>query len=386
MIRLYETGRWKKGVVPLYALVTLITCIQGSRHVSNNITIFRYSSFHLLAHQPLYAAYPEVYKDFYLYHPSFSILFMPFAFLPPVAALWAWIVFSSIVFVKAVSLLPGISDAAKAIILLLVLPELANNQQYVQTNILLAALMLLAYTCFEKKKLCWAACFTILAFCIKGYGGIVGLLFLLYPGKLKFTGWALVWGLLVGALPLCFVSFSETISLYAEWLKMISSDEIKEGLSVIGLFGKTHAAELYLSITGILLLLCTLASALRRPGISSQAGLRSLLCSYLFIWVVLFNRTAESPTYLLAITSVGCWLFASGPTRLKATVALVVLLLVYIIPSDLFPAAAHRIFKLYHLKVYPFMAYFLLLQYQTWNYSLTASFKTAAVQQKQLNN
>lgn len=380
MIRLYETGRWKKGVVPLYALVTLITCLQGSRQVSNNIAIFRYSSFHLLAHQPLYAAYPEVYKDFFLYHPSFSVLFMPFAFLPPAAALWAWIVFSTVVFVKAVSLLPGISDAARAIILLLVLPELTNNQQYVQTNILLAALMLLAYSCFEKKKLCWAACFTILAFCIKGYGGIIGLLFLLYPGKLKFTGWALVWGLLVCALPLCFVSFSETIGLYAAWLQMISSDEIKEGLSIIGLFGKTHAAELYLSISALLLLISTLAMAYRRPGITAATGFRSLLCCYLFIWVVLFNRTAESPTYLLAITSVGCWLFADGPTRLKASVAAVILLLVYIFPSDLFPAAAHRVFKLYHLKVYPFMAYFLLLQYQIWRPSPAAGQQAAASQ------
>ncbi len=295
---------------------------------------------------------------------------MPFAFLPPVAALCAWIVFSTVVFIKAVSLLPGISDTAKAIILLLVLPELANNQQYVQTNILLAALMLLAYTSFEKKNLCWAACFTILAFCIKGYGGIVGLLFLLYPGKLKFLGWAFVWGLILCALPLCFVSLSETTSLYAAWLKMISSDEIKEGLSVIGLFGKTHASELYLSITGLLLLLSTLVTAAyRSPGMVSAINFRSLLCCYLFIWVVLFNRTAESPTYLLAITSLACWLFAGGTTRLKAVVAGAIFLLVYIIPSDLFPAAAHQVFKQYHLKAYPFMAYFILLQYQSWNYA-----------------
>ena len=357
----------------LYALVTLVTCLQGSGHINNNLTIFRYSSFHLLANQPLYAAYPGVYNDLFLYHPSFSVLFMPFAFLPPVAALWVWTLFSTAVFITAVWRLPGTGHTAKALLLLLVLPELANNQQYVQTNILLAALMLLAYTSFQKKQLFLAACFTVLAFCIKGYGGIIGLLFLLYPGKKRFMGWALLWGLLICALPLCFVPPAATLNLYTAWLQLIGSDEIKEGLSIIGIWGKTAGAERVLSIAGLLLLAATLVTACRRPASLYR---NSLLCSYLLVWVVLFNRTAESPTYLLAITGIACWLFNGTPTRLKAIAAGLLLLLVYILPSDLFPAAAHQFFRQYQLKVYPFIACFLLLQYQSWNPEIARQLQT----------
>src|SRR4051812_15192654 len=170
--RLYAQGYWQKWIIPLVAIFTILTCIQQvSAGNFNNINIFRYSSLHLLAHQPLYIEYPESYFDFFLYHPSFSVLFMPFAFLPATVALFAWAIVSVAVFVRTIQILPGLTPLSKNIILLLVLPELINNEQYVQTNIFLASLILLAFVYFERGKLFWAAFFTILAFCIKGYGG-----------------------------------------------------------------------------------------------------------------------------------------------------------------------------------------------------------------------
>ncbi|GAC1428122.1 MAG: glycosyltransferase family 87 protein [Chitinophagaceae bacterium] len=362
IIWLYERGHWKKWVIPIFAVVTCITCIQEIHSNNNNITIFRYSSLHLLAHQPLYIAYPASYEDYFLYHPSFTVLFMPFAFLPSAVALCAWTILSTVVFVRAVYLLPGITDTAKKIILLLVFPELINNQQYVQTNIFLAALMLLAFIYFERERLAWAAFFTLLAFCIKGYGGIVGLLFLLYPDKLKFLIYAFLWGIVISALPLLFVSFGETIILYTDWLKIISSDEIKEGMSIIGISGKTHQSELYITIAGFLLLCISFLVVFRYRN---QFYFRGLLYCYLFLWVVLFNRAAESPTYQLAVTGVAYWFVLDGYKRKHFYFISALLLYVYLLPSDLFPAVFHRFFKQYHLKVYPFILYFLYLQFQT---------------------
>jgi len=363
--RLYEQGKWKKWVVPIIAAATLITCFQQIHaHNYNNINIFRYSSLHLLSHQPLYIEYPQSYFDYFLYHPAFTVLFMPFAFLSPPVALCAWICLSMIVFFRTIQLLPGITGASKKIILLLVLPELINNQQYVQTNIFLTSLMLLAFIYFEKENLFWAAFFAVLAFCIKGYGGIIGLLFLLYPHKLKFIGYAFLWGLLITALPLLFVSFHETVMYYTDWLKMISSDEIKEGMSIVGKWGNTHTSELLITITGLVLLILSIVSCFFNPIIRRTFYFRGVLCCYLFVWVVLFNRAAESPTYLLAITGMSCWLILDGFKRENSWMAGLIFLVVYLFPSDLFPPFIHHFFRTHQLKPYAFMFFFIYLQFQ----------------------
>ncbi|MEO5681119.1 MAG: glycosyltransferase family 87 protein [Chitinophagaceae bacterium] len=364
VVTLYEQGAWRKWVIPVIAIVTIITCIQLLHGKSNNFTIFRYSSLHLLAHQPLYSSYPDAYYDFFLYYPSFTVLFMPFALLPAPLALWLWTCLSTLVFVRAIMLLPGITDAAKKTMLLLALPELINNLQYAQTNIFLVSLMLLTFIYFEKGALIWAALFTAMAFCIKGYGGIVGLLFILYPGKLKFTSYAFLWVVLITALPLLFVSFNETITLYTDWFQMISSDGIKESISLIGVFGHTHSHELYITLAGFLLLLLSVAPSVRYAAVRNNFHFRGLLCCYLFVWVVLFNRAAESPTYQLAITGFAYWFALLGYHRKNIYIAAVLMLLVYVLPSDLFPAIFHQVFRDYHLKIYPFTLFYLYLQYQ----------------------
>ncbi|MEP6747670.1 MAG: glycosyltransferase family 87 protein [Bacteroidota bacterium] len=379
--RLYEQGTWRKWIIPIISIVTLLTCIQQINvHNYNNINIFRYSSLHLLAHQPLYIEYPQSYFDYYLYHPAFTVLFMPFAYLSAPAALCVWICLSMAVFFRTIQLLPGITDASKKIILLLALPELINNQQYVQTNIFLTSLMLLAFIYFERGMLFWAAFFSVLAFCIKGYGGITGLLFLLYPGRLKFLGYSFFWVLLITALPLLFVSFHETITYYTDWLKMISSDEIKEGMSVVGKWGKTHTSELFITITALILLVSTFVQPLRHAAIRNNFYFRGLLCCYLLVWVVLFNRAAESPTYLLATTGLAFWFILDGFKKENMYMTSLVLFVSYLFLSDIFPGFIHRFFRVHHMKPYAFMLFFLYLQFQLFYKPYHARVNTATYQ------
>ncbi len=363
--RLYTQGRWQKWIIPLIAIITVLTCIQQVVAGNyNNINIFRYSSLHLLAHQPLYIEYPQSYFDYFLYHPSFCVLFIPFAFLPAAVTLFAWTILSVAVFIRTIQIFPGLTSASKHIVLLLVLPELINNEQYVQTNIFLSSVLLLTFIYLERGRLFWAAFFTILAFCIKGYGGMIGLLFLLYPGKLKFISYSLFWGLLVTALPLLFVSFHETVIYYTDWLRMISSDEIKEGMSIVGKWGKTHVSEMIITITGLILLLFNfLMVALNQPT-RNIFYFRTTLCCYLLVWLVLFNRAAETPTYMLAITGMALWLGVDGPSRANVFFITLVLLSGYYFASDLFPPFIHHFFRTYHLKPYAFMAFFAWLQYR----------------------
>jgi len=291
---------------------------------------------------------------------------MPFAFLSSAAALYAWTFFSVLLFLRAVHLLPGITDTSKKILLLLVLPELLNNQQYVQTNVFLTALMLLAFIYFEKGKPSWAAFFAVLAFCIKGYGGIVGLLFLFYPGKIKFFGYAFVWGVLITALPLLFVSFSETVTYYTDWLKMISSDEIKEGMSLMGMLGKTHTAELITLASGVGLLVLSLVTTMYRTRIRYDVYSRGIIFCYLLVWVVLFNRAAETPTYFIAMTGVALWFVLDGPRKENLFLVGALFVFVYLLPSDLFPPLIHRFFRKQQLKAYPYILFFFYLQFRLW--------------------
>ena len=355
--RLYEEGRWKEWVIPGIALCTIIVCFQVLHNGSNNMMIFRYSSLHLLAHQPLYELYPTQYNDYFLYYPAFPVLFLPFAFLPASISVVGWTLLSGALYIIAVERLPGLSAAGKKMMLVLVLPELLNNLQYVQTNILLSSLMLLAFISFEKKQVVVAALFAALAFCIKGYGGIIGLLFLLYPHKGKFIGWGLFWGLLLSALPLCFVSFQETVELYRSWLHMIGSDTIRENLSLIGRWGNTHEDELWITGAGILLLAAVLVATLVQRSKDSLPR-RALVCSFLFVWVVLFNRAAESPTYQLAITGIAYWLVLQGANRYTMFIAAIFLCFTYLLPSDLSPPLVHRIYREHAVKLYAYTACF----------------------------
>ena len=51
-------------------------------HSLNNFLIFRYTFWHAIAQQPLFAEYPAEYFDTNHYGPFFSLLFAPFAYPP----------------------------------------------------------------------------------------------------------------------------------------------------------------------------------------------------------------------------------------------------------------------------------------------------------------
>lgn len=353
-----EASFWQKGIVILYFLLGIIVCFQLLHSTSNNFVIFTWSSRHLLGHQPLYQLYPQLYDDYFLYHPAFAVLFLPFSLLPYAVGVCAWTLLSTLLLLHAVRSLPGLATREKNLVLLFVLPEFINNLQYAQTNILLLALMLLVFTNFEKQHLLTAGLFTALCFCIKGYGGIIGLLFLLYPGKWKYLLAAASSTLLICLLPLLFGSWSETLGLYAGWLKMISSDEIRESMSVLGVARPWGIGETFVTAAGGLLLLFTLILLSR-----AKTGARLSLLSYLLVWVVLFNRAAESPTYQLALMGLGLWLAMHGFRGKWLLGGLMLILMVYLASSDLFPFI-HQYFYDHQVKVLAFSIPFLLMQYE----------------------
>jgi len=166
------------------------------------------------------------------------------------------------------------------------------------------------------------------------------------------------------------------LKYYADWLKMISSDEIKEGMSIVGRWGKTHAAELAITIVGLMLLITSFAPTALNAAARNSFYLRATLCCYLLVWLVLFNRAAETPTYMLAATGMACWFRLDGVTRINIFVISIVLLVTYLFPSDLFPPFIHHFFREHRLKLYAYILFFCWLQYQFF-YRLQATLRLA---------
>src|SRR2546430_1082491 len=72
------------GLARYVGSVVLVGFQFGGRTLANNLKIFRWSFFHLLGRQAIYAPYPDRYYDIFKYSPSWAMLFGPFA-LPPMA-------------------------------------------------------------------------------------------------------------------------------------------------------------------------------------------------------------------------------------------------------------------------------------------------------------
>lgn len=328
---------WLSVITIIYGLLAIVVCFQLLHSVSNNFIIFTQSSRHLLQGLPLYQLYPLQYDDYFLYHPAFAVLFLPFSFLPYSISVCVWTLLSTLLLIKAVRSIPTVATCQKNLLLLLILPESINNLQYAQTNVVLVSLMVLTYSSFEKKHWMQAGLFTALCFCIKGYGGIIGLLFFFYPNKWKYLLTAALSTIAICLLPMIFTNLDGLFRLYSDWFAMITSDEIRESMSMMGLARKWGIAESVVTMLGGLLLIAFIITMRSRRRVNN--GL--LLTSWLLLWVVLFNRAAESPTYLLAAMGTGLWLAAVGFRGQWLYIAMVFVLVLYILNSDLFPFIHH---------------------------------------------
>ena len=135
-------------------------------------------------------------------------------------------------------------------------------------------------------------------------------------------------------------------------------------MSVVGKWGTTHTSELFITITALILLIITFVQPLLDAGIRNNFYFRGMLCCYLLVWVVLFNRAAESPTYLLAVTGLAFWFILDGFKKENIYITSFVLFVSYLFLSDIFPGFIHRFFRIHHMKPYAFMLFFLYLQLQ----------------------
>ena len=270
--------------------------------------IFRTSFYHLKEHKDLYQFSPDFF-DQYLYSPSFAVLFSPFSILPNYVGYFLWNNLSMLLLPFLIFKLKGITLQKKCIICYVAILDMLTCLQGTQSNAMVAALIVLAFISFENKNL-WLAAFAIAAgFYIKVYPIITVSLFLLYPNKIQFIIKFIIAMIVLGALPLFFISPAELVTLYKTWYNtlMLDTKDNVGKISVMGLvnsyFHISNTIKITIQILGVLFFLLMYM----RLKLFKEYYYRLYFLSALLIWLTIFNHAAEIYSYAIAIWGVGIW-------------------------------------------------------------------------------
>jgi hypothetical protein len=342
--------------------------LSGKFH--NNWFIYKYVFYHAVEQTNLYTASPHYY-DANHYGPLFSLLIAPFALLPDGWGCLLWAVAVSSALFIAVYHLP-VDWKYKAIIYYLSANELFTSLLSMQTNALIAALIMGSLIAIRKEKEGWAACFIMLGFFIKLYS-IVGLCFFFFSKhRLKLAGYLVCWSAVFFVLPMFISSPSFIVRSYSDWYHSLIGKNVENALSVyqdISVMGMIRRISGNREISNIVVLLpATVIFVLQYVRIKLYGDVRyqlAMLASIL-LFVVLFSSGSESPTYIIAMPGVAIWLVLQKRPYGKVVVFLLVfaLLLTSFSPTDMMPRAARTFIRDHSLKALPCLLVWLALVYQ----------------------
>jgi len=334
----------------------------------NNFIIFRNSFYHLVDHITLYGNHPAEQYDLYKYSPTFALLFAPFAILPLYMGVIVWGLFNAGMLFWAIRSLP-IDEHKKPFILWFILIELITSIQNTQVNPLIAAMFLFTFIAFEKKQLALAAFIVVLSAFIKVYGVLGAALFLLYPGRLKFVAYCMVWSMVLFAAPLICISFDELMAQYRGWKETISNDHQTRAVDVSVMrmiMAFAHVAfsdsiRLAIQLGGIAIFCIKYV----RVKVFDKPYFRYLLLASIMIWSIVFNHLAESSTYIIAVTGVALWYAQSQRSRLDLALLIGVFVLSSLSPTDIFPPEVRGEYIVpYALKALPCFLVWIAIEYK----------------------
>ncbi len=340
-----------------------------------NFIIFKTASQRFLAHENLYDYIQyKIIWDRFFYAPQFSILFLPFAFLPIKISIFLWLLLGAGLFYIALQKLP-LTNIQKTILYFIILIDLINSLQNLQTNALNTALMLFIFICLHTNKPIWAALCIAICLSIKIYPASAGLLFLFYPNKIKFLTWSLLFTAALFTLPLLIIPKEYYLSSLENWIKAVSEDAndkfIYNSPSLIGINYTWFSRPLnhfYIQLTGLLLVFLPLIKLIKKQ---TDTTFVLLYLSFIMLFVVIFNHATESPTYVIAITGAAIWYVVSPKSMTNDILLLLLFIACILLPTDIYP---HWLRKEYFMplkiRVVPCLLIWLKLFYELLNYKI----------------
>jgi hypothetical protein len=354
----------------LFAVVKSV--VLGHSHIHNNYFVFKYNFLHVINQQNLYASYPENYFDLNHYGPVFAFIIAPFALMPDSVGVILWVVFTSWILLKAIQLLP-IKQEQYLLIILLCAHELMTSAANVQSNPLIAALLVLSFVFIKREQDFWAALMIALGMFIKLYG-VVGLAFFFFSNhKIKLIGSLLFWSAVLFVLPMVISSPAFIVQTYKDWYADLvhkngdNLNSTRSNVSVMGMIhkiGATQISNIAVVLPGMLLF----ALSYVRYQYFKHLNYQLLIVASTLIFPVIFSTGSESPTYIIAFIGVAIWYInAERPvSKLDTGLMVFAFILTSLSPSDIFP----RYLKVnyvdpYALKALPVFLIWLKIIYET---------------------
>lgn len=334
----------------------------------NNYLIYKHVFQHLVDKQNLYAFYPGEHLYQNHYGPTFGVLIAPFAMLPDPAGGALWVLTSAFLLFWAFQCLP-FNHRERMVLMAIVLIEMTGSLQNLQFNTMLCAWVIFTWSFLRQGRVWPAAFLTGAGLLVKLYG-ILGLLFTPFTGKyLRMSGAMIVAVLLLFALPMTLSGLDFVVQSYFDWFERLvgkNAENIQtnltdgmQDLSAMGMFrrmtGLYEVSNLWFLLpAGMLMLL-----PLTRRQMMQDTGYQLNYLAQLLIGMVVFSTSAESPTYVIAVTGFGIWFVGKlpKPGTLAWILLSLVVLLTILSPTDIFPRALKKAFvNRYGLKALPCVA------------------------------
>jgi len=374
--KFFEFSKAKPFVYVLWFGLSLFavgkSVVLGHSHIHNNYFVYKYNFLNVIHQHNLYVHQPAYYFDLNHYGPVFSLVIAPFALLPDGFGVILWVMFNAWVLLKAISLLP-IKENQYLLVLLLCAHELMTSAANVQSNPIIAALILFSYVFIRNKQDFWAALMITLGVFIKLYG-VVGLAFFFFSdNKLKLIGGMIFWSIVLFILPMLISSPAFIVQTYQDWYadlihknatNIIST---REDVSVMGMIRKMIFPNL-LNIMVLIPAVILFGLTYIRTKYFHNLNYQLLIVSSTLIFPVIFSTGSESPTYIIAFIGVAIWYINTvKPTQWFDVVLLVfALLLTSLSPSDLFPRYLRvNYVEPYALKALPCFIIWIKIIYET---------------------
>jgi hypothetical protein len=348
------------------AAVVAATVQQGVLHHNNNFLIFRAASLHLVHGQDLYAAYPALHFDFYKYSPTFALLFLPFALPPFWIAMLLWNTLNAATLYFAIGTVLPLRSAniARGIVFL----DMLGSLQNVQSNALVAALIIFTFAAYERRRTVLGSAAAMIGAVIKIFPLAGASFALFHPRKVRVAVALVASAAVLAALPLLVTSPATLEMQYASWKAIQKLDALTRGYSVmemVHLLARTDWPNWPQQLVGALLLLAPIV--VRRERWREWAFRRLYLCSVL-LFCLIFNHKAESPTFVIGVAGAAIW-FASldARTRWEWILFGVIVVVTILSSSDAMPRLLQKsLFDPYRLKVVPLIVLWVELQQRMW--------------------
>jgi hypothetical protein len=363
----------KKIIFSVVIIVTIIASLQKYFQQDGNpgvYPIYTHAYYNFLALKDIYAFHAHLDIDYFLYPPPFIYIILPCAILPNILGCVLWNLIGVGLMLWAVKMLP-IKSNYKTVFIAIIFFDMISSMQNFQSNIMIAALILLTFVAFEKNKIFYAALCCALGFFTKIFGVGFAVLFLFHKKKYKFLAILIALLIIMFVLPMLLIGFDTNyfVFIYKKWIGSLALDTTSN-INFTGILKSWFGINLLESSIPVLTpvqIVALFIAALPLLKIKNYRNLefRLLYTASLLIWVVIFNPKAESPSYIIAMTGVALWFTAQEFKRWKLGLLIFAIIFTALSSTDLFPPYVRQNFCTpYGIKAVPCIVIWFVVMWQ----------------------